>query len=335
MRNLDGKFGDLLVELGISRFKPFAYEEAETSERLVLLALFDLFARTESVDSDILHVLKSAHTSSQGIALEWIGAFLLARAFSLPRPLSDVFDFVGECKIKDEPAELVTVEKVNNSFKYTRLDTEFFTRSSPIGCSPNPEGVLEWLKDPKGFTFCFPPTTVGPDLLLMLRLTKYDTIIPVCIQFQNIAQLDREGRESAILKTDPNNWFSKDYDLLVRNELVRAIQNLGTCADESGKYTALRVVFTHPPLADTTDLDKAVREAPECRVATLDVSKLEPEVSQFGRIFQGLCDKMVKGPGRKRRRDEDFDASVGRAKAVPVQCPSSSEPTTKRCKGLQ
>ncbi|CAG8662197.1 12927_t:CDS:2, partial [Acaulospora colombiana] len=214
MRSVGGESGDLLVELGISRFKqsgPEQAREAETTERIMILKLCDFFETLKmTMESHLIHELGASNPSSRGIAFEPFGAFLLARAFSSPRPLSEVFDFLENCTIQDEPAELVTLRKIDGQFKCTRLDIKSDMQSQNIGRSPSdPEAMLEWLEDPKGVAFCFPPNTVGPDLVLVLRLTRTNTVLRVVVQFKNTANLSgtaraketRELRESRIATT--------------------------------------------------------------------------------------------------------------------------------------
>jgi hypothetical protein len=76
-----------------------------------------------SLTAYLSRALNASNAASWGIAFEAFGAYLLARAFSEPTPLSDVFEFVGDKHkaLRDEPAELATLEMVDDDFQTTTL----------------------------------------------------------------------------------------------------------------------------------------------------------------------------------------------------------------------
>src|SRR5262249_25467394 len=144
---------------------------AETDEPLAILGLVTLLLEQGlTLETHLRAAPNVPNASAGGFAFEPFGAFILARAFSAPRPLSDVFEFVVECKLQDELAELVTLERVDDSFRCAPLNINSDLRSIHVlGCSPSTvAGTLEWLQDPGGPAFCFPANTVGPDLIFVL-----------------------------------------------------------------------------------------------------------------------------------------------------------------------
>ncbi|PVF91106.1 hypothetical protein CPB86DRAFT_745978 [Serendipita vermifera] len=313
-RSLGGKDGELLVELGISKFKNSGVEghrEAEITENLVIYGLFDLFESLKLTMEDyLLHELGSPHPSSRGLAFESFGAFLLARSFSSPRPLSDVFEFVGDLAIKDELAQLIALERSDNSFRQTPININSTMPPDHLGCSPNVEGMLKWLEDPKGTAFCFPPNIVGPDLILMLRLTQHGTILRVCVQIKNTENLSGTERTRAIRTTDPNYWFSQHKNNQwtisspsMQESMIQALQNLGAGTDMAGTCSVLRVVFAHPPLTNRDELNEAAKEPHGHPVATISVSKLEPKDSKSAQMLDELSNRVARGPHKKRKRE--------------------------------
>ena len=119
IRGLDGRDAGAMVEYGVSRFKKGV---AETDEPLAILALVT-FVEQETkmtLERQLRNALNTSNAAYRGIIFEGFGAYLLARAFSAPRRLSDVFDFVGGKEaneaLQDELAELVALERVGDNF---------------------------------------------------------------------------------------------------------------------------------------------------------------------------------------------------------------------------
>ncbi len=79
IRGLSGPEAESMVEYGVSRFK---MQEAQTDEPLAILALVRFLEQEERLS--LTKFFRRELT------------YLLARAFSKPRSLSDVFEFVGE-----------------------------------------------------------------------------------------------------------------------------------------------------------------------------------------------------------------------------------------------
>ncbi|PVF95648.1 hypothetical protein CPB86DRAFT_710796 [Serendipita vermifera] len=337
VRSCGGRDGDLLVELGISRFKKSGvenYRESEITEHLMIFGLLDLFKNSKlTMEGHLIQELGSAHPSARGLSFEPFGAFLLGRAFSSPRPLSDVFEFAEDSIIKDEPAELVALERVDSSFKYTRIDIDSPMPPYPLGCSPSTlDGTLKWLNDPKGIAFCFPPNTVGPDLIMILRLTQHGVVLRVCVQIKNTEDLKGINRTRAIRTIEPDHWFSqyKNHNWTVSNPSMRdrmaeALKNLGSGTDAAGTYGVLRVILAHPPITDLIELKEAARGSHRHPVAIVSVSKLASKGSKAGQMLDELADGIARGPNKKRKREsgstKTAEEYVSRTKEVTDESP--------------
>jgi len=88
IRGLSGPDGDAMVEFGVSRFKK---QEAQTDEPLAILALVTFLQQEKLTLAGYLErALNTSDAASQGIVFEPFGAYLLARAFSVPTRLSSV-----------------------------------------------------------------------------------------------------------------------------------------------------------------------------------------------------------------------------------------------------
>ncbi|KAG8816164.1 hypothetical protein FRC17_000410 [Serendipita sp. 399] len=191
IRGLSGPNGDSMVDYGVSRFKPPSIDGsgvAETDEPLAILALVIFLAKQHlTLEKHLLEALSTMDLRASGLAFEPFSAYLLARAFSTPRPLSEVFEFVGTCELQGETAELVTLGKSNGTFKYTPFDVNSDSRLGHVpGYSPlTTNETLKWLQNPQGSAFYFPPSAVGPVLIFVLRLTSDDTFLRVCVQFRH------------------------------------------------------------------------------------------------------------------------------------------------------
>jgi hypothetical protein len=322
IRGLSGPIGDGMVEYGVSRFKK---EVAQTDEPLAILALVTFVEQEKLTLSEYLRrALNTSNAACRGIAFEAFGAYLLARAFSVPTPLSNVFDFIeggrkADEALQNELAELVTLEKVGDDFRTTPLQIATNVRSSHVlGRSlTTVADTLEWLQNPQGTAFCFPANAVGPDLIFVLRLTKDDTILRVCVQFKHTQHLSPQDSEKAIRTTDPSTFLSQETrdndsptcsDPSMRVKMEEAIKNLGNGTKNAGRCGLLRVVCSHPPLPDSDTLEEAAKGSHP--LATVLIRHLEPSKSDLGQSVLSLASQALQVPDRKRK-SSDEDEIVG------------------------
>jgi len=307
IRGLSGPNGGAMVEFGVSRFKK---QGAQTDEPLAILALVTFFQQEELTSAGYLtRALNTSDAASRGIAFEPFGAYLLARAFSVPTRLSSVFEFVGGKKankaLQDELAELVTLEKVGDNFQITPLQIDVNLRSSHVlGHSPSTVAdTLEWLQNPQGTAFCFPANTVGPDLIFVLRLTRDNTVLRVCVQFKHTQQ----DSEEAIHTTDPSTFLSQKTEDHNSPTMAEAIKNLGNGTKKAGRCGLLRVVFSHPSLPDSDTLKEAAKGSHP--LARVPVGFLEPHDSDMGQTVLSLANLALQRPDRKRKSSDEIEGA--------------------------
>ena len=304
-----------MVEYGVSRFKEWA---SQTDEPLAILGLVTFFEQRHTLAKYLTRSFDTSDVNSQGMALKAFGAYLLAHAFSEPKPLSEVFKFVGTGKkakkmkkaLQDELAELVTLEKVGDNFQTTPFKIKTNIRSSHVlGRSPSSiADTLEWLQNPQGSAFCFPANSVGPDLIFVLRLRSDNTLLRVCVRFKHT---QKKGK--AIRTTDPSAFLSWESiysdspvcsDPPMRDEMEEAIKNLGNGTKKAGRCGVLRVVISHPSPLDSNTLEEAAEGGHP--LAIVPLSHLEPPDSDLGRGILSLAHLALQIPDRKRKSsDED------------------------------
>jgi hypothetical protein len=311
IRARSGPIGDAMVEYGVSRFKNQA---SRTDEPLAIIGLVFFVERNVQTYAEYLgRDLNASYAPYRGIVFEAFGAYLLARAFSVPAPLSSVFEFVEGSKydpLQDELAEPVTLEMVEGHFQATPLNIKKNRRSCHVlGCSPSTIAeTLEWLRNPQGSAFCFPENHVGPGLIFVLRLTNKDTVLRVCVQFKHTQRLSETDSSKAIRTTDPSTWLShkkQGSDLPtcsnspMRAEMENAVKALGNGTKEAGPCGLLRVVFSHPTLPSNDALEEAVKGKGSHPIATVLVGHLESPTSTLGQTILSLAALALQLPGRK------------------------------------
>jgi hypothetical protein len=339
---LGGPNADRMVEYGVSRFKKSSEgpsraasskdpdRVAETDEPLAILGLFNFLGKQNlNFKRYLRETVNVPHDIARALAFESFCAYILARAFSTPTPLSDVFEFIGESKLTKETAELVTLEKIDDIFQITPLTLEStFRPSHVIGCSPSTtSGTLEWLQNPGGSAFCFPSNLVGPDLIFVLRLTSDNTLLRVCVQIKHTKELGPAATEKAIRTTDPFNFLSqvKDgkrtiSDPSMQQNMVEAIQCLGTGTDKAGKCGVLRVVVSHPSRLSDNELDSAA-ESGVHPLATVPIKYLEPTESDLGQTILSLAQRVVNVTDRKRKRTNEIDGTQFKRQKTGARVP--------------
>jgi hypothetical protein len=212
-RAMNSPNAEKLVEYGVARFGNLTHIIAD--EPLALLAASHFFATETSwpLRHFLLEALSTSDDSARGFAFEHLGAYLLGLAFRSPTRLSNVFDFVVPGGLQDEVAELVALQKsTNDTFSCFPVDISSDMGPSYIlGRSPRTEmETLAWFKDPQRNIFCFPAKTIGPDLVLVLKLSD-GSLLRVLIQFKNHLQntLGPVNTADGFRTTDPKQFISQ------------------------------------------------------------------------------------------------------------------------------
>jgi hypothetical protein len=283
-RNLSGLE---LVEYGVARFG--SYQNVIADEPIALLASAHYFiAETSWPLSDFLaHGICRPYETSRGVRFEHFGAYLLALAFKSPRRLSTVFDFVGNGDLKDETGELVAVQKTDDRFMCNPVDitSDMLPTYNPGHTHLTETGTLSWLQDPERTVFCFPGRVLGPDLILLLRLSD-ERLVRVFVRFKQTdwSTMGSKETEEAWTATDPYFYTA---NLGLREESQTTGSDLGLDTDKAGDPgLILRVLVTHPAAPDAETLahlanaDKGHYSVATVDVASLVEQDLEPQAFQ-------------------------------------------------------
>jgi hypothetical protein len=284
-REIGSADGERLVEYGVARFGRTGTIIAD--EPLALLAAVDWFS--EETDWKLQHFLVKAlctqNSSARGVAFEKFGAYLLALAFGTPQPLSTVFDFLGDCTIKDKEAVLVSAHRdkegklVWHPINITRNEWPTYR----LGKSPHSQAAsLSWIQNPDHSVFCFPDNYLGPDLVLLLQLSD-GNLLRVVIQFKHLSDstIGPKDTEDAFKTTDPDQFLSRNTTKKMQKKVKKALRNLGPKVPEAGDLSVLRVVMSYPAKPNHKTLTQlALEDSSHHLAATVDVEKLAHRFNQ-------------------------------------------------------
>jgi hypothetical protein len=165
-----------------------------------------------NLDQMLIEGLLASNPVVRGFLLEPVVGYLLLKLFATPKPLSSVFTFVGECDIADSEAYVVAAWKDDNGFHFTPFDINSDERAGyQIGCSPHDaSGFLAWVRDPQRLPLCLPCKAVGPDVVLLLRLSNGDLLrVIIQVKHRNQAWLYPQQVLNAFRSTDPDLFLSE------------------------------------------------------------------------------------------------------------------------------
>lgn len=233
-----------MVEYGFARFGNVQGIVAD--EPLALLAAVHYFM-TETSWS-FRHFMKdslsTSNDSSRGLAFEHFGAFLLALAFKSPTRLSSVFNFTGPNDVENEYAQLVALHKTGEGFMSSPVD--IFSSAGPtyaLGYTARTQSeTLSWLKDPKRTVFCFPVKTIGPDGILVLRLSD-GRVVRVLVQFKQptMNTYGPEATRKAFESTDPINFLSRISVRPITQVLINLLTTSRSGQNRGGIHISPRI----------------------------------------------------------------------------------------------
>lgn len=266
--------------------------------------------------------LNSSNAAYRGITFEPFVAYLLARAFSVPKRLSEVFNFPDGSRLnamlEDELAKLVALTKGDNGFTTTPFQIHEKLRSNHIlGHSPSTNaGTLKWLQNPKGSVFCYPANTVGPDLMFILRLKSDDTVLRVCVQCKHVTDLTKAALEKAVRTTNPAYFLSQEKkaddspvcsNQSMRGEMEEAFKNLGNGSKKAGQYGLLQVIASYPSIPASHILEDAAGKGQP--LATFEVNLQEPNDDPLGQAILLLANRALLRPDHKRRISDEAEGA--------------------------
>ena len=203
------------VQYGFARFERHT---AVIDEPLAILAAIEWLSQNPKFSLfNRLHRDVDKHSPRQN-GFEIFLSFYLRHVFATSPALEDVFTFRSDFAERPDLAwqreefELVTVGGCANNI----INISALTATS--GSSPNvglvasgDEQLLEWISTNAGrFTFCFPPTSFGPDLLFFVRSKKSKKILLILLQAKKYKVVDKSTLIEGVRSVTPSwLWRSK------------------------------------------------------------------------------------------------------------------------------
>jgi hypothetical protein len=301
-RDLGGSNNGKLVEYGVAQFG--SLQDIIINEPIALLASADYFTAETSCSLSyfLAHELSRPYERARGVRFEHFGAYLLALAFKSPRRLSTVFDFVGENDLQGEIGELVEVHKTGDRLVCNPVDITSDTLPTYIlGRTHRTKmETLSWLPDPERTVFCFPGKDLGPDLILLLRLSN-GRLVRVFVRFKqtSVSTMGSKETEEAWSATDPYFYTA---NLALREESPTSVRDLGSGTDEAGDPgLVLRVLVTYPAVSHAETLALlANADQGHHPVATVDIASLAKQDLEL-HAFQSL--KLILAATVVQKRD--------------------------------
>jgi len=252
----------LLVEKGLARFVHPQTHQVNLSEPLVLLGCWRWFETHKNPDAQhmmhqcIVEGLQKKETNFDGF--ENYVTFALDLAFSKSAPLCQIFNFLDNPPPwASEPAELVMVDRRGEMEQASTV--QFFqghTPSATLGATAQHESqVTAWLNGTNPVPMLFPPTSMGPDILFVLRLCD-GKLIWVAVQSKLIGdeQLKTEVLKSAVKSITPDFFYIQHngdhFAHATQPNLVQqtraGLTSLPNPCQTGGSYTVLRVLASFP-----------------------------------------------------------------------------------------
>jgi hypothetical protein len=142
--------------------------------------------------------------------------FHLRHVFETPTELDTVFTFrsdftVGNCPWQHEKFELVTVWADEDGTQRVSTVTPSSGPSSSIGYrSTSGEDVLEWIStNRRQVTFCFPPSSMGPDVLFFGRSKASRKVVLLVMTCKAYDDIKKHHLIRGVHSVTPS-WFWKD-----------------------------------------------------------------------------------------------------------------------------
>jgi len=216
-----GKKGkNLFIEYGVARHRG---NKTVIDEPLAILAALE-WANLHTEFSVFKWACRSIHEhSSRKNGFELYLTYYLQKVFDGHPELNAVFTFRrdfawrenGDLAWQREQFELVTVTATAKGRQISPV-TSLSGPSSNFGSiAESGAEVLEWIStNPNKFTFCFPPPSLGPDILFFVRSTYSKLLLLVVIQAKKYEVVTKATLLHGVRTVTPS-WFWKSKDLKV------------------------------------------------------------------------------------------------------------------------
>jgi hypothetical protein len=219
---------DDFVRYGFARYVNHG-KDVTFDEPIVILAVYHwlVLKGKFSLYECALHNL-SNHASRQN-GFEAFLVLYMRLVFETSPVLSEIFTFrsdfarrvTTDLAWQNEPFELVTVAKGQDNTHNICVVTPFSGPSSVWGFTADSgKDVVEWLStNTRGAAFCYPPPSLGPDLLFFIRSTVSGGLVLVAVQARRRVSIKYDELLKGVRTLTPC-WFWKSKDLKVRPSLT-------------------------------------------------------------------------------------------------------------------
>jgi hypothetical protein len=218
------KSKDDFVEYGFARYKP-GTNLVVIDEPLAILAVSHWLSRHHSVSMSQYLMRNIEKHQSRKNGFEAYLAFYMRFVFEAPPRLDSIFTFRGDFARRSgtdltwqtDTFELVTLVQGDESGPHISVVTSSCGTASTIGFLPTSgEEVLEWLSTNGGqFTFCFPPSSMGPDVLFFVRSKMSGKLLLVSLLAKRYENVERATLIDGVRSVTPS-WFWKSIKTKVR-----------------------------------------------------------------------------------------------------------------------
>ncbi|PVG00051.1 hypothetical protein CPB86DRAFT_872254 [Serendipita vermifera] len=202
-------------------------------------------------------------------------AFYLREVFKDAKELGGVFSFrsdfarqqhAREAAWPDRRFKLVSVSRREGEPNpHVSATTPYSWASPNLGVQEDSvEGVLDWvMTNSNGYTFCFPPSSMGPDILFFLQSESSGELLLVALQAKGYEKVEKEALIHGINSVSPDYfWKSKNEEERIiwkspyivkkterraADRFMKALKTIPSAAEIPGAvYPILRVFASAP-----------------------------------------------------------------------------------------
>jgi hypothetical protein len=210
------KVKDAFVEYGFARYKP-GIDSAVIDEPLAILAVSHWLSHHHPFSMSNYFIRDIQKHQNRRNGFEAYLAFYMRVVFEAAPRLDSIFTFRSDFAQRSdrdlawqtEAFELVTLVRVDESNPQVSVVTPTCGTASNVGfLAKSSEEVLEWISiNENQFTFCFPPDSLGPDLLFFVRSKVSRKLLLVSIQAKWYGSVTKETLMEGVRTATPSWWW--------------------------------------------------------------------------------------------------------------------------------
>lgn len=200
-------FKESLVEYGLARF--IEKDKATVEEPLALISIVRYFERNHrTLSGNIWNRFKD----DKGTAFEELTLLAITKLLQGGRPLGEVFEFHPSISPWAGRTAQVVARTSDGFENFTIVNDQLFPPSRGIAFyAEGPKDVKQWLESGEA-GWCRPGPSMGPDLMVRLRLDDKEVILLViqakCYFSGNKETLTASVTAKAIRSLIPRNFFA-------------------------------------------------------------------------------------------------------------------------------